>query len=167
MNKRSWKFGGGVSTPALPTRVLLTACMLAVGALLVVAIVREAGLSALPVAAFVFFLLSVWLLAAVVFVPYLWRPSGEWRRDRYESYRLERRLAAALEPTRSTDPVLARAMAAYCPVCGQQGPTVVVSRTRCSSCQRPWAASALVPAAAPDSVIDLRDQTQAHASGRF
>jgi hypothetical protein len=152
VNKRSWKFGGGVSTPSLPTRVMLTACMLALGAMLVVKILREASYSQLPVTAFVFFLLGVWLLAAVVFVPYLWRPSREWRREKYESHRLERRLAAALGPNRLTDPVLARARAAYCPVCGQQGPPLVVSRTRCSACQRPWAARA----GAPGAVIDLR-----------
>jgi hypothetical protein len=168
VNKRSWKFGGGVSTPTLPSRVLMTAAVLALGAMLGVKIVREVGLAQTQVAAFVFFLLGVWLLGALVLVPHLWRPSGEWKRSQYERHRLERRLADALKPTRRLDPALTRALTAFCPVCGQVGPTVVRSRSRCTACQRPWQAGQAgraAPAAVPPAVIDLRDRVSTRASG--
>jgi hypothetical protein len=132
--------------------------------MLVVKIVREAGFEHAQVAAFVFFLLGVWLLGALVFLPHLWRPSGEWRRGQYEAHRLERRLAAALEPTRRLDPALTRALTAYCPVCGQVGPTVVRSRSRCSACQRPWQAGHAASATVPPALIDLRDKAASRAS---
>jgi hypothetical protein len=167
MTRRVSKFGGGVSTPPLVARIALTAATLALGGMLVVRIIRETSDSHLELAGFVFFLLGVWFVASVVFLPHLWRASGEWKREQYQAHRLERRLRIALEPSRRPDLALARARTAYCPVCGQNGPAPARSRTVCSACQRPWAAGSAMPApvldtARPPSVIDLRDRVATH-----
>ena len=167
MTRRVSKFGGGVSTPPLAARVALTAGTLALGAMLVVRIIRETSGSNLGLAGFVLFLLGVWFLGSVVFLPHLWRASDEWKRQQYQAHRLERRLRIALEPSRRPNLALARARTAYCPVCGQHGPALARSRTVCSACQRPWAAGTAMPApmadaSRPPSVIDLRDRVATH-----
>jgi len=167
MNRRGWKFGGGAGTPPLLLRLLATAAILATGAILLVRLVRETAGGNLEPAGFVFFLLGIWLLFAVVFLPHLWRPSAEWRRDQFAKQRLQRRLRTALDPSRQPNLGLARARAAHCPVCGQAGEFASRSRTLCSACQRPWSArqampSPHVPTATPPSVIDLRDRIATH-----
>ena len=154
MTRRVSKFGGGVSTPPLLARAALTAATLGLGAMLAIRIIREAGYAHLQVAALVLFMLGVWLLGALIFLPHVWRPSGEWKRDQFEAHRLERRLRLALEPSRQPDRALLRAQAAYCGVCGQHGLTVARSRMVCTACQRPWAAGTA-------AMIDLRDQVSA------
>lgn len=167
MTRRASKFGGGVSSPPLVARIALTAATLAVGAMVVVRLVRETGEGHVQTAAFVFFLLGAWLVVAVLFLPHVWRASAEWRRDDYERQRLQRRLRTAMEPSRQPNLGVARGRSAYCPVCGQAGAFTTRSRTLCSACQRPWSAGRAMPApltqpAAPPSVIDLRDRIATH-----
>jgi hypothetical protein len=163
------KYAGGTTTPSLVTRWVLTLLILAAGGALGVALVRDlaAGVARIQVAALLVFLTGLWLLAAVVFLPYVWRPSAEWKRHRYEALRLERRLAASLAPNRRTDPRVLASRTAYCPACGQEGlPADARSRTRCSACLRPWSAAGTRPpvpglAAASSepgpALIDLRE----------
>lgn len=168
MTGRVWKYGGGVSTPTVATRVVLTAVTLAPGSVLVTRIIRETYDSHLERAGFMFFLLGAWVLAAIAFLPHVWRPSAEWRRRKYQARQLQRQLTLALEPRRQLNRALHRARSAYCPVCGQQGMSVAVSRTVCSACQRPWAAGKAMPTPLPDvsrppSVIDLRNRVASHS----
>ena len=156
-----------MSTPPLLLRVVATAVVITAGAVVIMRLVRETAGGNFEPAGFVFFLLGVWLLFAVVFLPQLWRPSAEWRREQFDRQRLQRRLRTALDPSRQPNLGLARARAAYCPVCGQAGEFTSRSRTLCSACQRPWSAGRAMPAplgpsAAPPSVIDLRDRIATH-----
>ena len=96
------------------------------------------------VSTLVLFLLGLWALTMLLTLPHVWRPSAEWRRQQYESRRLERRLRAAFEP-RAVRNLALRGLIPACGVCGQDGPVLVRARTQCSACQRPWVARDAAP----------------------
>ena len=138
---RAWKYSGSVSTPSLFMRLASTAALLALGALMSLLMIQALHRTDSRVGGFVVFLLGVWSLITLLALPQIWRPSAEWRRQRYEARRLERRLRASFEPSKQTDPLL-QALRAACPVCGQQGPRDMSARTQCTACLRPWTARA-------------------------
>jgi hypothetical protein len=154
-NKRGWKYGGGATTPPLAARVVLSACTLALGAMLAAKVIRESEQADFLVVVTFFFFFAAWLAVTVVFFHDLWRPSAEWKGRRFEALRLERRLREALSPDQRLSPALLRAMSAPCPVCDQAGPTLVPSRIRCSTCGRPWVART-----GPLKTVDLREPTR-------
>jgi len=160
MTRPARKFGKGAQTPSLATRVALTAATLCLGAMLAARIAREAAYAHVQVPAVLTIALGGWLVGALVTLPYVWRPSQEWKRQRYQAHRLQRRLRAALEPDRDTNLAVLRAKHTPCPVCGQHGPVLSRARTICSACQRPWTATV----GGSERVIDLRETAPAAMS---
>ncbi|HEY5033280.1 MAG TPA: hypothetical protein VIJ54_12435 [Actinomycetes bacterium] len=139
--RRTRKYGAGVSTLPLALRTLYTLALVAIGTALGLTMVKAMSLTDNRVATLVLFLIGLWGIVALLTLPHVWRPSAEWRRRQYEAHQLERRLAAAFEPRRARNANL-RLLLPPCPVCGQDGPILVPSRTQCSACQRPWMARA-------------------------
>jgi hypothetical protein len=135
------KFGAGVCTPSLLSRLTATVALLTVGAVLSLLMIPAVHRPDSRIAAFVLFLLGLWCLISLLSLPQVWRPSAEWRRQRYEARQLERRLRAAFAPRADRNQSL-QALRAPCSVCGQDGPTLVRARAQCTACHRPWLARA-------------------------
>lgn len=138
---RARKYSGGVSTLSLPSRVAFTASMLVVGAVLVGVMLSTTHRPDTRISGFVLFLLGLWSIAALLVLPYVWRPSAEWQRDRYHGRQLERELRAAFDP-RIPRHLSTQRTLPPCPVCGQDGVVLVPARMQCTACQRPWLARA-------------------------
>ena len=138
---RARRFSGGVSTVSLPTRLLFTAVLALLGAVIVDYLVKGIQRPDTRVSAFLVFLAGVWAVTALLTLPYVWQSSAEWQRDRLHARRLQRDLQAALDP-RLPRHLQMTGLQPSCPVCGQDGVVLVPSKMQCTACQRPWLARA-------------------------
>jgi hypothetical protein len=139
--RRAHRFGGGVSTLSPVSRVAYTVVVTAVGALLVRYLLLGMQRPDTRVSGLLMFLIGVWAVTALLTLPYVWRSSAEWQRDRLQAYRLQRELQASFDSRIPRHLAMARLQPA-CEVCGQDGTVLLSARTQCTACQRPWLARA-------------------------
>jgi len=139
--RRARRFGGGVSTLTLPSRLSFTAFFVAAGGVLVAFMLKALHRPDARVSGLLLFLIGTWAVLALLTLPYVWRSSAEWQRDRLHARRLQRELQAVLDP-RIPRHLSMTGLQPACTVCGQVGLVLVPARVQCSACQRPWLARA-------------------------